>query len=78
MISWIRLRGNEPHLAWSGKPSGFSRCAAGALDVRRLFQGPALVASGKASPNASCSGASRDTSLSMPELKTFIAVDAGT
>ena len=45
-----------------GKPSGFSRVAAVALDVRRLFQGPALMASGKASPHASCSGASRDSS----------------
>ena len=44
------------------KTSGFSRVAAGALDVRRLFQGPALVVSGKASPHASCSGASRDSS----------------
>ena len=44
------------------RTSGFSRVAAGALDVRRLFQGPALVVSGKASPHASCSGASRDSS----------------
>ena len=53
---------NGPHLAFSGKPSGFSRVAAGALDVRRLLQGPSLMASGKASPHASCSGASRDSS----------------
>ena len=38
--------------------SGFSRVAAGALDLRRGTQGPPLVASGKASPHASCSGAS--------------------
>ena len=48
-----RLRGETP---------GFSRVAAGALDLRRGHQGPALVASGKASPLASCSGASRDSS----------------
>ena len=48
-----RLRGETP---------GFSRVAAGALDLRRGPQGPALVASGKASPHASCSGASRDSS----------------
>ena len=35
---------------------------AGALDLRQGPQGPALVASGKASPHASCSGASRDSS----------------
>ena len=35
---------------------GFSRVAAGALDLRRGHQGPALVASGKPSPHASCSG----------------------
>ena len=52
--------GNGPHLAWRAKPPGFSRVAAGALDLRRGPQGPALVASGKASPHASCSGASRD------------------
>ena len=40
----------------------FSRVAAGALDLRRGPQGPALVASGKASPHASCSGASRVSS----------------
>ena len=42
-----------------GRPPGFSRFGAGALDLRRAPQGPALVASGKASPHASCSGASR-------------------
>ena len=41
---------------------GFSRVAAGGLDLRRGPQGPALVASGKASPHARCSGASRDSS----------------
>ena len=51
-----------PHLAWCGEPPGFSRVAAGALDLRRGPQGPTLVASGKASPHASCSGASRDSS----------------
>ena len=47
---------------WRGEPPVFSRVAAGALDLRRGPQGPALVASGKASPHASCSGASRDSS----------------
>ena len=50
------------HLAWRGEPPGFSRVAAGAVDLRRGLQGPDLVASGKASPHASCSGASRDSS----------------
>ena len=48
-----RLRGETP---------GFSLVAAGALDLRRGPQGPALLASGKASPHASCSGACRDSS----------------
>ena len=56
------LSGNGPHLAWRGEPPGFSRVAAGALDLRRGPQGPALVASEKASPNASSSGASQDSS----------------
>ena len=51
-----RLSGNGPHLAWRGEPPGFSRVAAGAIDLRRGPQGPALVASGNASPYASCSG----------------------
>ena len=40
---------------------GFSRVVEGALDLRRGTQGPALFSSGKASPHASCSGASRDS-----------------
>ena len=51
-----RLSGNGPHLAWRAEPPGFSRVAAGALDLRWEHQGPAVVASGKASPHASCSG----------------------
>ena len=45
-----------------GESPGFSRVAAGALDLRRGPQGPALLASGKASPDASCSWASRESS----------------
>ena len=41
---------------------GFSRVVARAFDLRRGLQGPDLVSSGKASPHASCSGASRDSS----------------
>ena len=47
---------------WRGEPPGFSRVAAGALDLGRGPQGPALVASGMASPHARCSGGSRDSS----------------
>ena len=49
-----RLRGETP---------GFSRVAARALDLRPGRQVRALVASGKASPLASCSGITRDSSL---------------
>ena len=52
------LSGNGPHLAWMGEPPGFSRLAAGALDLRRGHQGPALVGSGKTSPHARSSGLS--------------------
>ena len=62
VISLVTHGGNEPHLAWRGEPPGFSRVVAGALDLRWGPQGPALVGSGKASPHASCSGASRDSS----------------
>ena len=53
---------NGPHLSWRGEPPVFSRIATGALDLCRGPQGHALVASGKASPHASCSWASRDSS----------------
>ena len=40
----------------------FLQFVAGAIELRQGPQGPALVASGKASRHASCSGASRDSS----------------
>ena len=72
------LSGNGPHLAWRGEPPGFSRVAAGALDLRRGPQGPALVASGKASPHACCSGASRVPLPSMLGSKILCGVGART
>ena len=62
VISLRGLSGNGPHLAWRGETPGFSRVAAGALDLRQEPQGLALVASGKASPHMLCTGASRDSS----------------
>ena len=62
VISLETPQRNGPHVAWRGEPPGFSRVVAGALDLRRGPQGPALVASGKASPHAICSGAARDSS----------------
>ena len=56
------LSGNGPHLAKKGEPPGFSQVAAGTLDLRRGPQGPVLVALGKASPHATCSGAYQDSS----------------
>ena len=73
----------KPQRKWAssrleGRTSWIFRVAAGALDLRRGPQGPALVASGKASPHASCSGASRDPLPSMPGPKTLCGVGAGT
>ena len=48
--------------------------AAGALDLRRGPQRPAVVASGKAIPHASCSGASRDSSSAIQGCKTLCGV----
>ena len=62
MISLETPQRNGPNLAGRGEPPGFSRVAAGALDLGRGPQRPALVASGKASPHASGSGTSRDSS----------------
>ena len=82
MISLKTPQRNEPHLAWRGEPPGFSRVAAGALDLRRGPQGPALVASVKASPHASCSGASRGPlGFPLPSMlgpKTLCGVGVGT
>ena len=50
-------------ISLKGRTSWIFSSAAGALELRRGLQGPALVASGKASPHASCSGASRDSSF---------------
>ena len=65
MLDVISLETSQRKWASSrqmGEPPGFSQVAAGALDLPRGPQGPALVASGKASPHASCSGDSRDSS----------------
>ena len=71
-----------PQHKWSssrleGESPGFSPVAAGALDFRRGPQGPSLVASGKASPHRSCSGASRDSSPVDAGPKILCGVDAG-
>ena len=71
------LRGKGPHFACSAIPPGFSRVAEGALDLRRGPQGPAMVASGLASPHSSCSGASPDSSPVKPGLKSLCGVGAG-
>ena len=67
---------------WRGEPPGFSRLAACALYLRQGPQGPALVASGKASPHASCSGASRGPlGFPLPSIlgpKTLCGISAGT
>ena len=62
MISLEKPQRNGPHLAWRAKGPGFSRVAAGALDLRRGLQGPALVVSGKASLHASSTWDFRDSS----------------
>ena len=61
-----------------GKPPGFSRVAAGALDLRRGPQGPALVASGKDSPMQVARGSLGNPLPSMPGPKTLCGVGAGT
>ena len=77
MISLETPHGNGPYLSWRGEPPGFSRVAAGALDLGLGPQRPALVASGNASPHASCSGASLDSSPVDAGPKTLCGVGAG-
>ena len=78
VISLQTPQGKRAHLAWRGEPPGFSRVAVGALDLRQGPQVPALVASGKASPHASCSGAFRDSSPVDAGAKILCGVCAGT
>ena len=62
---WAPEPAKEPSLACaSGRGQEVAKLpsAQPALDLRREPQGPALVASGKASTHASCLGASRDSS----------------
>ena len=61
-----------------GRTSWISRVAEGALDLRRGPLGPTLVASGKASPHASCMGPLGIPLPSMPGPKTLCGVGAGT
>ena len=61
-----------------GEPPGFSRVAAGALDLRRGPQEPALVASGKASPKRVARGSLVIPLRSKLGPKTLCGVRAGT
>ena len=61
-----------------GRTSWNSRVEAGALDLRRGHLGPAPVASGKANPHASCSGAYGIPLSSMPGNKTLCGVGSRT
>ena len=70
------LSGNGPHLAKKGEPPGFSQVVGGALELLRGPQGPALVASGKASPHAICSGSLRIPLQSMPWPKILCGFGA--
>ena len=72
------LSRNGPYLAWRGEPPAFSRVVAGAPDLRSGPQGPALVATGKASPLGSCSGDSRDSSPVDAVAKALCGVGSGT
>ena len=81
MLDVISLKTSQrygPHLSWRVEPPGFSRVAAGALDLGLGPQRPSLVASGKASPHASGSGASQDSSDIDAGPKTLCGVGAGT
>ena len=73
-----RLSGNGPHLAWRAEPPGFSRVAAGALDLRLGPQGPALVASERPVPMRVARGL---LGIPLPVMlgpKTLCGVSAGT
>ena len=77
MISLEKPQGKWASSRLEGRTSWIFSSCAGALDLRPGPQGPTLVASGKASPHASCSGASRESSPLMPGPKTLRGVGAG-
>ena len=71
------IRLEKPQRKWAssrleGRTSWIFSSCAGALDLRQGPQGPFLVASGKASPHASCSEGSRDSSPVVPGPKPCV------
>ena len=71
------LSGNGPHLAKKGEPPGFSQVAAGALELLRGPQGPALVASETPVPMRVDVGPLGNPFPSMPGPKTLCGVGVG-
>ena len=65
----------KPGLAWWAKPPGFSRVVAGALDLGRGTQGPALVASGleKVSFHSNLKERQRQRMLKLPHNCTHLS-----
>ena len=78
MISFETPHRKWASSSWTGEPPGFSRVAAGALDLRQGPQGPALVSSGKASRHAIARGPLGIPLPVIPGPKILCGVGAGT
>ena len=83
-FQWLDVIGLEkPQRKWAssglkGKPPGFSRVAAGALDLRRGPQGPAIWPQERPVPMRVARGPLGIPLPSMPGTKTLCGVGAGT
>ena len=76
VISLETPSGNGLHLAWRGEPPGFSRVAAGALELRRGPQGPLWWLQERPVPMGVALGPLGIPLPSMPGCKTLCGVDA--
>ena len=72
LIASRRLRRNGPHLAWRGEPPGFSRVAAGALDLLRVLRDPHWFPQERPVPMRVAQGPLGIPLPSMPGLKPCV------
>ena len=78
MIRLETPQGIGPHLSWKEEYPGFSRVAAGALDLRRGPQGPLWWPQERPVPMRVARGPLGIPLPSMPGPKIFCGVGAGT
>ena len=78
VISLEKPHANGPHLAWRGEPPGFSRVAAGALDLRGDLREPLWWPQERPVPMRVARGPLGIPLSAMPGPKILCGVGAGT